>query len=267
MNVLESALNLVDLNLLRFEIFVLVLIRVSFMIFLMPVVSGDHVITQVKVGLCFFIALAINPWVSIDGIVIQAGTGIIFWLVLKEAMVGIIMGMTGNFLFTHVDVAAEIINREMGLNQAPMIDPMRGENSSAMSLFIINLFTIIFLLSGYHLYFFEIVKDSFDKIPLTTLGWKPEKWMMLFLTLFVESFLFGIRMSAPVFSAILVSLIGMSLASRIMPQMNIWILSIPVKIGLGVLILYYSLPMMFNLFESVFGRLHLYSQWILSNGS
>jgi flagellar biosynthetic protein FliR len=263
MNVLAEALSVVDISLLKFELFVLTLIRVSAIVFLMPVLSGSKVIPQVKIGLVFFITLALFPNVNTAGLVIQEGTGMIFWLVIREAMVGVVMGLTGMFLFSHVDLAAEIINREMGLNQAPIMDPVRGENSSVLTTLLVNIFTVAFLLSGFHVFFFELLAESFERIPLTGLVWDAEKWSGLMITLLVESFIYGIRLSAPVFAAILVSLIGMSIASRIMPQLNIWILSIPVKIGIGCLVLYYSLPMMYSLFEGVFGRIHLYGDWVL----
>jgi flagellar biosynthesis protein FliR len=265
--ILEQALNSAELAIAQAEMFFLVLIRVSFIIFLMPFLSSDLVLLRIKVGLSFFISLAVFPLLQESVLTIHPGTVHIFILVLKECLIGILIGFVGQFLFSFVEFGASIMNRDIGLSQTPIIDPSTGTETYELSQLLVNIFSVIFLIAGLHRYFFEILMDSFEHIPLGSMQFHEDKISWIAISLVSESILYGFRFAAPVFATILVSLLGMAFVSRIMPQLNIWIVSVPIKIGLGIITLYYSLPLMYTIFESVFGRLQSYGRLLIRIGA
>ena len=267
MNVLEQALNAAELHLQQFEIFALILMRVSAIIFLIPFFESKFLLSRLKVGMSFFISVAIFPMMKDTPIEIAPGTGYLFLLVMKEVMVGLVIGFAGKFLFQFVEFGAEIMNREMGLNQMPIMDPSSGNNSTALGSMIVNIFSVIFLLAGYHRYFFSLLAETFEKIPLTHFQFTPEKWVWIFMSLMTEAFIFGIRFSAPVFATVFITLVGLAFVSKAMPQLNVWIVSIPVKIILGTVTLYFCLPLMWKFFQFTFGRFQEYGRLLIQLGA
>lgn len=256
--ILQQALSTVELTTLKFELFFLVLVRVSFIVFLLPFLNNMNVGNMAKSGLSFFVALCIFPTLDVHQIAVMPGAGYLLYLVIRECMVGAIVGFVGYFLFAFVEFGAEIINREIGLNAMPIIDPASGEYSTELTQVIVMTFSILFLISGGHTVLFEAVQESFNYIPLGGLRYQaqPIAWAMT--TMVSESILYGFRFAAPVFVCMMLLALGMAFMSRVMPQMNIWVVSVPIKVVVGIMTLIYALPLMFKLFGLVFARVHQY---------
>lgn len=256
--ILQRAFSTVDLTVLQMELFFLVLVRISFMVFLMPFLNNMNVGTVVKSGLAFFVTLCIFPTLDHTQVQVLPGAGNLLYLVIRECMVGAIVGFVGYFLFAFVEFGAEIINREIGLNAMPILDPASGESSTELTQVIVMTFSILFLISGGHTVLFEAIQESFNYIPLGGLHYQsqPIAWAMT--TMVSESILYGFRFAAPVFVSMILLALGLAFMSRVMPQMNIWVVSVPIKVVVGIMTLIYALPLMFKLFGMVFARVHQY---------
>jgi flagellar biosynthesis protein FliR len=260
---LEHALNAADITVAQLEVFFLVLVRVSFIVFLLPFLNNKAFQARLKVGLSFFIAVMLYPQLKDVSYIVNPAAGTIFYYVLQECMVGILIGFSGQFLFAFVEFGGEIINREIGLSPMPVLNPATGENSTSMSRLIVMIFSIVFLGSGAHFFFFEALYLSFIDIPMGGLVMNSRVFALSATLLVSESILYGFRFAAPVFTTMFVSAVAMGFMSRIMPQMNIWIVSVPLKIFVGVVTLLYAFPLMYKLFQQVFDKTHGYMTGII----
>lgn len=263
---LEIVQTFTGLGVFKLEMFFLVLVRLSFLVFLMPFLDNQAIRSRVKVGLVFFLALIFWSQVQDTTITPVASPLFFFILVLKEAIIGIIMGFGMQFMVYFVSVAGYFMSRDMGFMQSTSMDPLTEEMSTDVSNLLIIMFSIIFLITGGHNFFILLMQQSFEMIPLAEFYFHSEKVSQVFLILSSNAFLLGIKMASPMIVTILLSQVGMAFIARVMPQMNIWIVGMPLKIGLGMLILISALPLMYQVFENAFVDLQYAMLGLLKTG-
>lgn len=254
---LDYANSLLDLHVAQFELFMLVLIRMSGMIFLFPFFNNEAVLSRFKVGFAFILSIIIFPSVKDSAIPYTPEVGHLILIVVKELAIGMTIGFGASFLFVFLALGGEVINRNIGLSMMPVLDPMSGENSTNLTQLLIFLFTIAFLLKNQHFFFIEIMAESFEYIPITGFQFDTKEISHILSYMVGESLLVGMRIAAPVLVTTLLALLGLAFMSRAMPNLNVWMMSLPVKIVVGMMTLVYVLPMMYQVFDRYFTKL----QW------
>lgn len=254
---LQYAASIFDVSVAQFELFMLVLVRMSGMVFLMPFLKNEVVLSRFKVGFALVLAMIIFPQVKDTHIPYTPEVGHLILIVVKELAVGMIIGFGCGFLFVFVDLGGEVINRNIGLSMMPILDPQSGENSTSLTQLIMFIFTIIFLSQNHHFFFIEVMAESYTYIPPTGLDFQAQKLSHIFTYMVSESLITGLRLAAPILVSTLLALLGLAFMSRAMPNLNVWMMSIPIKIFVGIMTLIYVFPMMYQLSDKYFTKL----QW------
>jgi flagellar biosynthetic protein FliR len=141
-----------------------------------------------------------------------------------------------------------------------IMNPMAGEEDTALAHLIFILFILILLETGGHVFYLQALAESFRLIPLTGAHMASGGMVAVFATMTAESFLLGMKVAAPVVATLFVSSIALAIIARIMPQMNVWMVGMPMKIALGMMTLMFALPLMWQAFAKQQGALQTY--WI-----
>lgn len=254
---LEQAASILDVTVAQLELFFLVLVRMSAMVFLFPILKNRNVSARLKVGFAFILSVVIFPHLKDTQIPYTPEVAHLILIVMKEVAVGIIIGFAGGLLFVFVDFGGEVINRNVGLSMMPMLNPETGENSTSLTQLIMFIFLIMFLLNNHHFFFIEVMAESYTYIPVMGLEWDAQKFSHVFTYMVSEALVTGLRLAAPVLVTTLLVLLGLAFMSRAMPNLNVWMVSMPVKIFIGILTLIYVFPMMYQLFDQYLASL----QW------
>jgi flagellar biosynthesis protein FliR len=252
---MESLSSFTDWTFFQLEVFFLVLVRVSAIVFLLPFFSSGNVDPKVKAGLSFFLAYIFFPTIPAQVLPMPEGGVGFFMMVLWEVSTGLIIGMAANLLFLAFQIAGEIMDREIGLSMVQLMNPITEEMSTGFAFLQLMIFSVILLLSNGHFYFIQAIHESFVRIPIA--GLEPDLGRMsgLFTTIVSDAFVIGLKAASPLLAVTLLSSLGMAFMARIMPQMNIWLVAVPLKIFVGVITLIYTLPMLYKLFFWTFERL------------
>jgi len=153
-------------------------------------------------------------------------------------------------VFLAVKFAGEIIEQEMGLTFAEIVDPLSGEGGQALSTLLEMLFILLFLsANGHHLLLLTISK-SFEAFPagsIPTAAVLTEGVIKGGSTMLMA----GLRLAAPMLAAFLLLSITLAVLARIAPEMDILFTSFPLKIGLGLIMTAVFIPFI-NSFVSEF---------------
>ncbi len=223
-------------------LFVLVLTRISTFFLVAPVFSWKSIPARVKAGMTAMLALffaTIAPS-SIDPAKVsplEAGL-----LMCNEAIYGFALGLIAMMLFTVVKFAGRIVERQMGLAMAEVLDPMTGERAQPLGMLLEMIFIIIFMAANGHHLFLLTLSKSYEAFPLGTIPGIPT-----LATGVVRAgstlLLAGLRLSAPILAAFLVLMVILAVLARIAPEMNILFISLPLRVGLGLLMVAIFLPM------------------------
>ncbi len=223
-----------------FRLYLLVLARISVVLFMLPIFSTAMFPPIPKAGLAMIIALLLYSVVKVDPLLFPDtafGTGI---LLLTEAMIGIMLGLCVRLFFAASQLAGQIIGFQMGFSMINVVDPQSGANVSIMEQIAYWTVLLTFvLLNGHHIMLLALI-ESFDLVPP---GFFMLQKVMLvkILGLGGQIFLLAIKIGAPAIAALLFTSVAFGLTAKFSPQMNVMIVAFPVKIFVGLVFFGFSL--------------------------
>lgn len=234
--------------------FMLVLSRVAGIFAALPVFGGRSLPVRIKAATVFMITLVCFPVLSITPPPLPSDAFSLALLALSEVMIGLTLAFITQIIFAAVEFSGQIIGMQMGLTISSILDPSRGTQTQIMSVLQTLFATLMFLSLDIHHLFIRAITDSFRVIPLG--GWHLSGELVNFLvTRTSDIFIIGIRLAAPVMVALLLTSVALGVMARAFPQMNIFMISLPLNVGLGMVILGMTLTIFFHVLEVSFGHL------------
>lgn len=235
------------------QFFLLIFVRISTVIALIPIFGSQQVPPQIKVAISLILSIIIFPAVmSFKPQLPQAfSLGLFFLLVCKEAMVGLILGFVISFLFTAVHLAGQLIDTEIGFGFVEVADPFTQESITVLGQFQIVIFTILFLLFNGHYFLLIAIQKSFELLPLFSAHLPGGKESFHVTALVGNIFVIALRFAAPIYVTLLLTEMALGVVARTVPQINIFFVGMPLKIAIGLWVMIIVLPMLGTLFKQV----------------
>lgn len=225
----------------------LILMRIASFVYVAPFFNTANTPRKVKIGFAFFvsvIAMELYPDVTYEytGVIGYAG------LVIKEAIVGLLLGAICNFTMQIIHFAGRFIDMDIGLSMASVMDPTNNTQNGIVGSIYYYMVLLIMISSGLHKYLISAVVETFRHIPVGQMTVN----MSLYSTVidFMSQFLaIGFRISLPIFASMLLLNAVLAIMSKVAPHMNMFVVGMQLKIigGLCVLLLViYMLPVVSN---------------------
>ena len=237
----------------QFILYLLIVVRITSLLAVAPIFGHESVPAQLKIALVLFLALAFYPVASKDFNVIALSDFQLLGfalLVIKEVLVGILLGFAVSIIFYAALMAGEIIGFNMGLGFSQFFNPMVGQSTSFMGNFFYLIALLIFLLINGHHFLLQALQSSYSTVPVGGFSvneFTYEEIIKLSRTLFIV----GVKISAPALVALFLSNVVLGILSRVVPQMNVFIVGFPLQIGVGVVVLLIVSPLMVFVFKKL----------------
>ncbi|CAH2712880.1 Flagellar biosynthetic protein FliR [Neobacillus rhizosphaerae] len=240
--------------------FLLVFVRITSFMVTVPVFSGRQIPARFKIG--FSIVLSVLCVGVINEPIHSFSLGTMVLLILKEFMVGIVLGMVANILFYAVQLAGALLDLQIGFSMASLFDPTFGTNSQLTGRFK-NILAILVLLAtnGHHL-LIQGILASFEwiSLPAYVPALMDGRMSTFLLECVQQMFMIGFMMAAPLIGTLFIVDIALGIIARTVPQMNVFAIFPPVKILIHFLMYIFVLPGFFYLlkvlFETMFGSMN-----------
>ncbi|WP_338626176.1 flagellar biosynthetic protein FliR [Selenomonas sp. TAMA-11512] len=161
--------------------------------------------------------------------------------VLSEVFVGWMIGFVAYVVFSAVNFAGKVMDMQVGFAMVNIMDPTSGQQIPLIGSFLYNLMIIVFIvLNGHHM-LISALFESFRTVPILTPV--PDPNAALFVSNLVYGvFVTGMKIAMPVTFAILLTNVGLGVLARTMPQLNIFVVGIPLQIIVGMVVLSILLP-------------------------
>jgi len=179
--------------------------------------------------------------------------GFIFSTVIKEAVLGALMGYLAAMFFHAISAVGNIIDQQRGASFASVIDPSSGNESTPLGTLFMQAAIIIFFTCGGLMVFLTAVYDSYHFWPINSF-WP--RFDPAFITFFLKTLdqlmSVALVLSAPVLIALFISEMGLALINRFAPQLNVFFLSMPVKSAMAMLMMLFYLEIFFKFLRSGF---------------
>ena len=221
--------------------FVMVLTRISAFFIVLPVFGWKSIPVRIKVAMTVLLTIFFSMIVpfAIDPKRVSVLEAIL--LLSNEACYGLALGLVVVTIFSAVKFSGRIIEREMGLAMAEILDPLTGERSQPLGSLLEMVFIILFLSANGHHLFLLIISRSYETFPagsIPTIPLLTSGIIRAGSTMFVAS----LRLAAPLLAAFLVLMVVLAVLARIVPEMNILFISLPLRVGLGLLMTAIFMP-------------------------
>jgi flagellar biosynthetic protein FliR len=232
--------------------FMLAFARIGAMVMLMPGFGETNIPTRIKLSIALLLTLIILPLHRAAYHVDMTSMTPMLVLMVQEIIVGIILGATARITLAALSVAGSVIAQQLGLGFVTAVDPTQGQQGALLGNFLTLLgLTLLFATDMHHLVIAALA-DSYrifapgELIPSGDIA-------ALATRAFSSAFRIGIQLSSPFIVFGLVFNVGLGLLARMMPQMQVYFVGVPLSIFLGFLILVGVLAAMMGTFLDYFG--------------
>lgn len=210
--------------------------RVAGFLFPLPALGGPRVPIPASVGLGLFVAASSATHTPPVRDLVAFGA-----LALKETAVGLLLGWGVALAFTAIHIGAQVAELNLGLGTGQLVDPVHGHESTALAQLWSTLALVVYLITDAHHHALRLVGTSFTLLPpdrLPSAGSVAE----LGTELFVRSFLAGVQLAAPLVVASVAVEAGIALMARAAPQVNVFLVALPLKVGVALMLVGIFLP-------------------------
>ena len=242
-------------------VFLLMLTRCSGIFLIAPFFGSLNIPIMVRAATAFMFAVVLFP--VVDGLgPVDAPTSVLMYTVavLKELFIGWLIGFVAYVCFSAIHMAGKVMDMQVGFAVVNVMDPTSGQQIPLIGSFLYNLGIIVFLVTNGHHMIITALAESFRVVPLLTM--QPNLSLTMIMVNFTNGiFVTGMKIAMPVTFAILLVNVALGILARTMPQMNIFVVGIPLQLMVGVGVLSMLLPfyVMFLdvLFNEMYGKISI----------
>lgn len=220
--------------LLALPVFALVMMRLSGLVMTAPMFASRMIPMRVRVALVFVMSAMLFPVVSqfapheVTMASVVAGA-------VTELMIGAGIGLSMSIFMMGAEVAGRMIAQQAGLGMSQIVDPTQNTRTSIVGQVYTISLTILFLMVGGHRATLSALMDTYQVIPMLSFQ-ADDTIVLLLIEMLTSSFIFGIRVAAPVVIALFLTGTALGVLSKTMPQLNILTVGFTLRalIALGV---------------------------------
>jgi flagellar biosynthetic protein FliR len=219
----------------------------------LPILGTRTVPLRVRIGLAAFIAYAAQASLPASPVVALDSPAALL-MVAQQLVIGLSLGFAVRVVFAAVEFAGELIGLQMGLNFAGFFDPLSATTATATSRFFGTMVAWLFIVMGGHLLVIAALVQSFQSFPVGPEPFafmaqmQPQRWG-------AEIFATGLWIALPLVTMLLFVNLVLGTISRVAPQINIFAIGFPITLGVGLLGLMLTLPLMQQPFTMALERL------------
>lgn len=237
------------LNISAIPAFLLIFARSLAFFITLPLFSYRTIPTMFKIGFSFFLSLAMFTAIDTSSFVLDH---LYIFLLLKEVAVGLMIGLIAYIIVSAVQIAGGFIDFQMGFAVANVIDPQTGAQSPLIGQYF-YIFALLFLLSvNGHYLLIDGIYFSYTFIPMDGFISVDGDFASFIIDTFNHMFLIAFQMSLPLVGCLFLVDVALGIIARTVPQLNVFVVGLPLKIGVSFLVLSFFIVLYITLAKMLF---------------
>jgi len=235
-----------------FCLWLLALTRVVGFFVQAPIWGSRHFDKKVLVALAASIAIIIFPELPVPkNFSFEPFT--YFLMIVTQIVVGLVIGFASFMIMAAAQFGGELLDTQMGLSVAASFDPASGTSVNMMRRLKFYLAMILYLCMDGHHFLLRAVFRSFELIPLTGVEFTGDVVPQM-IKLTGSIYILGIHIAAPALAALFITQIGLGMLARVAPQMNVFMLSFPLNIAVGLTLISSSMYILVMTYSDYFAK-------------
>ncbi|WP_347265076.1 flagellar biosynthetic protein FliR [Nitrobacter sp.] len=215
--------------------FMLVFARIGAMVMLLPGFGEGYIPVRVKLAIALLLTFIILPLHRAAYHVDMQSVAPLAVLLVHEIIIGVVLGATARVTLAALHVAGSVIAQQLGLGFVTSVDPTQGQQGALMGNFLTLLGIALLFATDTHYLVIAALNDSYKIFSPGEL--MPSGDVAALATrAFAGAFKIGLQLSAPFLVFGLVFNIGLGVLARLMPQMQVYFVGVPLSIFIGFMI-------------------------------
>jgi flagellar biosynthetic protein FliR len=227
--------------------FLLVFARTGTMLMLLPGLGEQNISTRMRLTFALILAAMLLPLHRNAYHIDLTSLGPVVLMLVEEILIGGMLGVTARLTISALEVAGSVIAQQLGLGFVTAIDPTQGEQGMIIGNFLTLLGITLFFATDMHHLVIAALNDSYTLFEPGDLPTSGDAAALITKTV-AGAFRIGIQLSAPFIVFGLLFNIGLGVLARLMPQMQVFFVGLPLSILLGLLFLLLLLGAMMSFF-------------------
>lgn len=235
-------------------VFILIFIRCTAFLWASPLLALPGIPMVVKFGLGLLLTVLIYPLAADPGEMYGGLLGLAMMSV-RETAVGLAMGFICTMTFNALRMAGQLMDLNIGFAMSQVMDPATGSMNTLLGRFFYFATLVTFLcVDGHHGLIWGLAK-SYQVLPLNTATISGPV-VLFVIRVFADAITLALKVAIPITGVLVMTDIALGMMGRTAPQINIFMLGFPFKIGLGLISISILLPLLGAVFASVFDQMH-----------
>lgn len=235
---MDTGLQLLGAGLLAFT-------RIGLVFVQAPIWGSNHIQKPILAGSAALITICMYPHIPFPE---NMPTDLLQFMLclLTQVCVGLVIGFISFLVMAAAQFGGEMLDIQMGLSVAASFDPAsHGAVNLLRRLHFYIAMNLYLTLNGHHM-LIKAMERSFHVVPLTYFK-MTDNMALEFIRVTGELLVIGTQIAAPALAALFITQCALGLLARVAPQMNVFMLSFPLNIGIGLTLLTISLPLIIRL--------------------
>lgn len=204
-----------------------------------------------KVMFSIFISFIISPFIQADIAVHSLSQLIIY--ALMETLTGLVFGFITNMCFNSLKIAGSLIDQQLGLSMANIYDPNTNTQNTLIETILYWLGVMIFFSMNGHHQLIAGIQNSFNLVKVGQLILSGNFDYVI--NVFVQCFIIGIKIAIPMILSLLIAELLIGFISKSVPQLNVMVVSMPLKLLMGIIFIMIALPFLINKMHHLFNQI------------
>ncbi len=242
------------INLMQsFPVFLLIFCRVTTFFVIAPLISSRNVPTRFKVGLATMVAILV--YLSYGTTQTAAFDGEYILLIVREMLIGLLLGYVAYLMIIAIQIAGAVLDIQIGFGMASVFDPTTGAVTPLTGNFKYMIAMLMFLSMDGHHRLLDAIVYSYNWVPIDNelfVKIYDGSLMEFLLKAFAMVMVVAFQMAAPIVVALFLTDVGLGFLAKTAPQFNIFVIGIPIKIIVGLVLMLLLMPSLTYIFDHLF---------------
>ncbi|MDF2594879.1 MAG: fliR [Clostridia bacterium] len=234
--------ELMDLY-MHIDLFLAIFCRIVFALAFLPIIEETKIPPLALGGLCTCLTYITMATLATTDLVYSPNLVSFTVVIIKECIVGIILGFGIRIFFQVYSFVGMLLSTQGGLGMSMMFDPGSGEQVPIIGRFYALGFSVIFIVSGGYHWFIKTLVESFGFIPVNAVLFRSNLVGTIVEAISIF-WLVSFKLAIPVLSVLFIIDCGLGILARTVPQMNMFVIGIPLKMIILFILLVFTIGLL-----------------------
>ena len=233
------------------EIYLLIVVRIMTFIYVCPFFGGTQTPSLVKIGYGLLLSILLYGAVPFYPPTYNTIAGYTV-LVLKEAMVGLLIGFAVTLCQQIAAFAGAIVDMQIGLSMVSMMDPATNQQVTITGSLYTQYLTMALVITGMYQYILRALVDTFTLVPISGAVINSDRMLEALLGFMKDYIVIGFRICLPIFVITFITNVVLGVLAKVSPQMNMFSVGIQIKIIIGLFVMFITVTMLSDAANFIF---------------